>query len=69
MIRLNGYLHREPLAAIIGRWLINRPLLTDARTLKQIVNFNAYAGCLILDSFAHPLVSSICTGTIASLQT
>ena len=66
MIRLNGYLHRELLAAIIGRWLVNRPLPTDARTLKQIVNFNGYAGCVILDAFAHTLFSAIHAGPIAS---
>ena len=66
MIRLNGYLHRERLGLLIDRWLINRPLPEDARALKRIVNFNGYAGCLILDAFAHALVSSIHECPVAS---
>ncbi len=56
MLQLNGYLHRERLSELLGRCLISafegpEGVRADSCALKQIVNFNAYCGCLILDAF------------------
>jgi hypothetical protein len=59
MISFNGYLHREELAAIIGRWLLHRQQPDDGRRLKAIINFNAYLGRLYLDDFARQLLTDL----------
>lgn len=60
MIRFNGFLHREQLAKVLDRILsmegnTDATIREDSRDLKQIVNFNAYCGCLILDAFTRTL--------------
>ena len=57
MILLNSFVHRYVLASIIGRWLVDRPALHDARTLKKLINYNSYLSGLILDEVATDLFS------------
>jgi len=60
MIRMNGFLHRDRLAAIIDHWIMARPeLMQEVDDLKWIVNFNAYAGLGILHAFAHKVFSML----------
>ncbi|MCK9459389.1 MAG: hypothetical protein M0R80_07095 [Proteobacteria bacterium] len=64
MLQLNGYLHRARLSKILGRSLSSSfegpdAIREDSRALKQIVNFNAYCGCLILDAFGRSLLTSL----------
>lgn len=64
MLQLNGYPHREQLSAILGRCLFSafegpEGVRADSSALKQIVNFNAYCGCLILDAFGRSLLARL----------
>ena len=64
MLQLNGYLHRERLSELLGRCLVSafegpEGVRADSCALKQIVNFNAYCGCLILDAFGRSLLTSL----------
>jgi hypothetical protein len=42
MLLLESFTHRERLARIIARWMVNQPADGDVHALKQIVNFNIY---------------------------
>ncbi|HPQ71905.1 MAG TPA: hypothetical protein PKW95_22470 [bacterium] len=54
MIRMNGFLHRDRLAAIIDHWIMARPeLMQEVGDLKWAVNFNAYVSMAILNAFAQ----------------
>lgn len=60
LIRLKGFLHRDRLAKIIDQWVLPHPNESlSVKELKRIVNFNAYAGWLILDAFAKSLFAAI----------
>jgi len=60
MIRMNGFLHRDRLAAIIDHWIMARPeLVQEVDDLKWIVNFNAYVSLGILHAFAHEVFSML----------
>jgi hypothetical protein len=65
MLSLEGYVHRDRLAEIIRRWMVNRPEPGDVRRLKEIVNFNNHIarlwlsnlGARVLDRFrATPVI-------------
>ncbi len=49
MLFLESFVHRDRLAQIIKRWMINRPEPGDTRELKQIINFNTYMSRIWLD--------------------
>ena len=76
MIRLNSFLHRERLADITGRWLVNRLEPGDVRTLKELVNYNCLLAPLVLDDVASyafgglvgPPVESFAASTKGALK-
>lgn len=59
MILLGSFLHRQELADIIGRALEDRLLESDARRVKQIINFNSYAIRIYSNLFAERLFRAI----------
>jgi malate synthase len=59
MLLLGSFLHRQRLAEIITRWMINQPRVGDVRTLKWIVNFNSYLVRVWLDEFARSVLHNV----------
>ncbi len=59
MLRLSSYIHRDKLAEIISRWMINQPQPEDLATLKQIVNFNYFAMRVWLEDLGRLLFNYI----------
>ncbi len=59
MLRLDSFAHRDALAELIGRWVVNRPRPGDVCELKQIVNFNLYAARLWVDHLARELLRGL----------
>jgi hypothetical protein len=67
MISMNGFLHREQLTSLISRWFIHRQEPGDVQALKRIVNFNAYVGCLSLDTLARAIFTALHGDSIGSI--
>ncbi len=59
MLALESFVHRQALADIIGRWMLNKPEPGDVRRLKTVVNFNLYAARIWLDYVARDLLSKL----------
>ncbi len=59
MLSLEGYVHRERLAEIIRRWMVNRPEPGDVRQLKEIVNFNNHIARLWLNRLGTGLLERL----------
>ena len=58
----------EQLTSLISRWFVHRQEPGDVQTLKQIVNFNAYVGCLSLDTLARPVVHRAARRSVGSVR-
>lgn len=56
MLRIDSFLHRDALANLLTRWMIDRPLPGDVRRLKEIVNLNLYVARIWVDSLARDLL-------------
>jgi hypothetical protein len=67
MILLNSFLHRHTLADIIGRWMVDRLLPTDVRTLKELVSYNGHIAHIVLDEVASNLFATLAGGPVVSL--
>lgn len=59
MLRFDSFIHRDELAALLSRWMVNRPQAGDVRRLKEIVNFNLYAARIWIDILARNLISDL----------
>ena len=58
MLFLESFIHRMTLAEIISRWMINRPMSTDVKQLKEIINFNSYIARIWVEFFTKDLAGS-----------
>ncbi|MBN2361896.1 MAG: hypothetical protein JXR83_20765 [Deltaproteobacteria bacterium] len=56
MLLFESFVHRQRLADIIGRWMVNHPQPGDPRALKTVVNFNFYLSRLWIDNLATSLL-------------
>jgi hypothetical protein len=52
MLYLESFVHRDELAEVIRRWMVNRPQFGDVRLIKRVVNFNSYMARVWLDHVA-----------------
>lgn len=46
------------LAEIVSRWMVNRPMSTDVKQLKEIINFNSYIARIWVEFFTKELARS-----------
>ncbi len=56
MLALESFVHKNALADIIGRWMLNKPEPDDVRRLKTVVNFNLYIARIWVDYVARDLL-------------
>lgn len=66
MIRLNSFLHRERLADITGRWLIDQLEPSDLRTIKELTNYNCLLAPIVLDDVATYIFGEMSGTTVES---
>jgi cell division inhibitor SulA len=59
MINIISYLHRDELCDLIRRWMVDRPVSTDANRLAQIILFNQEYVSRFLNTFAADLFAQI----------
>ena len=59
MLFVESYTHRDELAEVIGRWMVNKPQPGDVRLIKKVVNFNSYMARIWLDNLASEVLSSL----------
>ncbi|MFH1808942.1 MAG: hypothetical protein ABIJ09_09360 [Pseudomonadota bacterium] len=59
MLRIDSFVHRQQLAELITRWMLNRPRSGDVRQLKTIVNFNLYCARIWLDDLTTRLLREL----------
>lgn len=59
MLRIDSFMHRDELAALLTRWMVDRPQAGDVRRLKEIVNFNLYAARIWIDILARNLLRDL----------
>ncbi len=59
MLRIDSFLHRDELAALLTRWMVDRPQPGDVRRLKEIVNFNLYAARIWVDRLARDIIKDL----------
>ncbi|OIP44625.1 MAG: hypothetical protein AUK47_00635 [Deltaproteobacteria bacterium CG2_30_63_29] len=59
MLNLVGFVHRQALAEIIARWMVDEPHPGDVRLLKRIVNFNSYIARVWVHHLGHMLLSTM----------
>ena len=59
MLLLESFVHRQTLAEIIARWMVDRPQPGDVELLKRIVNFNMYATRIWLDQLGTRLLNGV----------
>lgn len=59
MLLLESFVHRDRLAGIIARWMVNRPRPGDVADLKRIVNFNLYIARIWGDHLAKMLLREL----------
>jgi len=62
MLLLESFVHRDRLAGIIGRWMVDRPRPGDVADLKRIVNFNLYISRIWGDHLANYLLRELYSG-------
>lgn len=68
MLLLESFTHRERLAHIIARWMVNQPADGDVRTLKRIVNFNMYMIRLWLPRVLRTLLGELHGGQVPTAR-
>jgi hypothetical protein len=56
VLLFESFVHRQRLADVIARWMINRPQPGDVRTLKTVVNYNFYMSRVWVDDLATQLL-------------
>lgn len=58
MLSLESYVHREDLAEILTRWMLDRPAPGDVAKLKAIINFNSYLARVWLDRLTREILAA-----------
>ncbi|MDD5309981.1 MAG: hypothetical protein PHU25_21905 [Deltaproteobacteria bacterium] len=58
MLYLESFVHRDALAEIISRWMVDHPLPGDVERLKTIVNFNSYVSRIWTDRLTKDIIKS-----------
>ena len=59
MLFLESFIHRDTLAEIIRRWMVNRPEPGDVYQIKKVVNFNSYMARVWLDHVGVEIFSKL----------
>jgi hypothetical protein len=64
MIRITGFIHREALHDLIGRWMLDRLAPSDPTALMQLVHFNSVYVARYLPLLAEALLQGVHGGRI-----